>query len=68
LNEFYQVAFRMKVYGSIEELQVDLDAWLSEYNEKRPHSGDIAMEDTDANLPGCDPHDKEKMIGYEAAA
>src|SRR5512135_1493390 len=39
LNEFYQVAFRTKVYGSIEELQVDLDAWLMEYNEKRPHSG-----------------------------
>jgi len=35
LNGFYQVAFRTKVYGSIEDLRVDLDAWLSEYNEKR---------------------------------
>jgi transposase InsO family protein len=37
LNEFYRVAFRKKVYGSLEELQADLDAWLHEYNESRPH-------------------------------
>jgi hypothetical protein len=28
LNEFYRIAFRKKLYGSIEELQVDLDQWL----------------------------------------
>ncbi len=39
LNEFYQVAFRTKVYASLQELQEDLDAWLKECNEKRPHSG-----------------------------
>jgi transposase InsO family protein len=39
LQEFYQVAFRKKVYGSLEQLQEDLDAWLVEYNEQRPHSG-----------------------------
>jgi transposase InsO family protein len=27
LNEFYRVAFRKKVYRSIDELQFDLDAW-----------------------------------------
>jgi transposase InsO family protein len=37
LDEFYRVAFRKKVYRSIEELQTDLDAWLREYNETRPH-------------------------------
>jgi transposase InsO family protein len=39
LDEFYRVAFRKKVYTSIEELQRDLDLWLNEYNEERPHSG-----------------------------
>ena len=39
LDEFYRVAFRKKVYGSLEELQSDLDLWLNEYNEQRVHSG-----------------------------
>jgi transposase InsO family protein len=39
LNEFYRVAFRRKIYASIEELQRDLDLWLREYNELRPHQG-----------------------------
>ncbi len=30
LNEFYRVAFRKKIYRSLEELQTDLDAWLVE--------------------------------------
>jgi transposase InsO family protein len=39
LEEFYQVALRKKIYGSVEELQVDLDAWLLEYNQHREHQG-----------------------------
>ena len=39
LNEFYQIAFRKKVYTSLEELQADLDKWMADYNEERPHSG-----------------------------
>ncbi len=39
LNEFYRVAFRKKIYHGLEELQTDLDAWLQEYNERRPHQG-----------------------------
>ena len=39
LQEFYQVAFRKKIYKSIEELQADLDQWMKYYNEERPHSG-----------------------------
>src|SRR5215813_2444716 len=35
LNEFYRVAFRKKVYRSIDELQTDLDTWIKEYNETR---------------------------------
>src|SRR5437764_420990 len=38
-DEFYSVAFRKKLYRGLEELQTDLDAWLQEYNEVRPHSG-----------------------------
>jgi len=39
LNEFYRVAFRRKIYRGLEELQGDLDDWLREYNEVRPHQG-----------------------------
>ena len=39
LDEFYRVAFRKKLYRRIDELQADLDAWLVEYNEQRPHQG-----------------------------
>ena len=39
LNEFYRIAFRKKIYATIGELQKDLDAWMTEYNEERPHQG-----------------------------
>jgi hypothetical protein len=39
LNEFYRVAFRMKIYLSIAELQAVLDAWVWTYNEEREHQG-----------------------------
>jgi transposase InsO family protein len=39
LNEFYRIAFRKKLYASLDELQSDLEAWLVHYNEERPHSG-----------------------------
>ena len=39
LNEFYRVAFRKKIYQSLDELQTDLDSWLKLYNENRPHQG-----------------------------
>lgn len=38
-DEFYQVAFRKKLYTWLEDLQADLDEWLLEYNRERPHSG-----------------------------
>jgi hypothetical protein len=37
LNEFYHVAFRKKVYRSIDELQAHLDLWIREY--KKTHRG-----------------------------
>jgi len=39
LNEFYMIAFRKKVYNSLDELQTDLDIWIKHYNEERPHTG-----------------------------
>src|SRR5260370_940797 len=39
LQEFYQVAFRKRIYTSIEQLQADLDAWITGYREQRPHQG-----------------------------
>lgn len=38
-DEFYAIAFRKKIYQSIEELQADVDVWLDYYNNERPHSG-----------------------------
>jgi transposase InsO family protein len=38
-SEFYDITFRKKLYSSMEQLQIDLDHWLSKYNEHRPHSG-----------------------------
>ena len=39
LREFYQVAFPKKIYNIPDELQVDLDNRLDEYNKSRLHSG-----------------------------
>ena len=39
LQEFYQVAFRKKIYRTLEQLQIDLDEWLYHYNHERTHQG-----------------------------
>ncbi len=38
-EEFYAVAFRKKLYDSLELMQADLDEWLQYYNNDRSHSG-----------------------------
>ena len=63
LNEFYRVAFRKKIYRTLEELQTDLDVWLQEYNELRPHQGrwcygKTSMQTFVASVPLA----KEKML------
>jgi transposase InsO family protein len=63
LDEFYRVAFRKKIYGSIAELQSDLDAWVRSYNEERPHQGrwcfgKMPMQTSVDGMPLA----KEKMI------
>jgi transposase InsO family protein len=66
LHEFYQVAFRKKLYHSINELQADLDQWMRSYNEVRPHQGrwcygKTPIQTFDDTLPLA----KEKMIAAE---
>jgi len=39
LNEFYRVAFRKRMYTSVDALQHDLDTFVAEYNSDRPHQG-----------------------------
>jgi hypothetical protein len=38
-DEFYAVAFRKKIYHSLEDIQEDADRWIEEYNTERTHSG-----------------------------
>jgi len=35
----YVHSFGKKIYHTLDELQADLDTWLDEYNQSRPHSG-----------------------------
>ena len=39
LQEFYQVAFRKKIYRTLDLLQKDLNEWLDHYNHERTHQG-----------------------------
>jgi len=39
LEEFYQVAFRTKIYRSVDELNVDLARFIEFYNCQRTHHG-----------------------------
>jgi transposase InsO family protein len=61
--EFYRVAFRRRIYRSIEELQADLDDWIREYNEERPHQGRWCFGKTPMQtFLDAKPLAKEKMI------
>jgi len=63
LNEFYRVVFRKKVYRSIDELQTDLESWIKEYNEARPHQGRWCFGKTPMQtFLDAMPIAKEKMI------
>jgi transposase InsO family protein len=68
LNEFYRVAFRRKLYTTIEELQVDLDEWMRGYNEDRPHQGRWCFGKTPMRtFLDSLPIAKEKMLAAHAA-
>jgi len=38
-DEFYSVAFRKRIYYSLDEIQEDADKWIEECNKERTHSG-----------------------------
>jgi transposase InsO family protein len=38
-DEFYAIAFRKKIYSTLEDLQSDLDEWIEQYNRERTHTG-----------------------------
>jgi hypothetical protein len=51
------------VYRSIDELQADLDLWIREYNEQRPHQGRWRFGKTPMQtFLDAMPMTKEKMI------
>lgn len=47
-DEFYAIAFRKKLYPTMEELQKDLDQWMDEYNNERTHTGKYCFGKTPA--------------------
>ena len=58
-----KVTFRKKVYRFIDELQADLDVWIHEYNEARPHQGRWCFGKTPMQtFLDAMPMTKEKMI------
>ena len=64
-EEFFWVAFRKKIYKSIEELQADLDQWLIFYNQERTHSGKFCFGKTPhQTFIDSIPLAKEKLIQY----
>ena len=63
LDEFYRVAFRKKIYGSIRPLQSDLDDWVKNHNEESPHQGRWCFGKTPMQtFLDATPLAKEKMI------
>ena len=63
LQEFYQIAFRKKIYKTLEELQTDVDVWIKQYNEERPHSGKYCFGKTPMQtFLDSIPLAKEKML------
>jgi transposase InsO family protein len=69
LNEFYQVAFRKKIYNTLEELQTDVDLWIKNYNEDRPHSGKHCDGKTPMETFLQTKHlAEDKMLGRDLAA
>jgi transposase InsO family protein len=65
-EEFFWIAFRKKIYTSIEDLQSDLDDWLTFYNQERTHSGKFCFGKTPyQTFLDSIPLAKEKLIQYE---
>src|SRR5207344_2788132 len=54
LDEFYRVAFRKKIYRTIDELLADLDVWIAEYNRASQHPSVYAIEGNKVCCSGGD--------------
>jgi len=68
-EEFYAVAFRKKIYNTLQEMQNDLDEWTWYYNNQRPHSGRYCygktpMETFTESIPLA----KQKLLNTGSAA
>jgi transposase InsO family protein len=48
LNEFNRVAFRKTIYRTLKDCR--LDAWIDEYNQQRPHQGQLLRQDTPSDI------------------
>ena len=67
-DEFYSIAFRKKVYHSINEIQLDLDEWNRQYNHERTHSGKYCYGKTPMRtFIDSVPLAKEKLFGYDVS-
>jgi transposase InsO family protein len=65
-EEFYAVAFRKKLYSSIEQMQKDLDEWIDYYNKERTHSGKYCFGKTPEQTFKDSLHlAKEKMLDLQ---
>lgn len=68
-EEFYQVAFRKKVYRSLDQLQADLNQWLEHYNCERTHQGKYCFGKTPLEtFQSSKALIKEKIVDFEREA
>ena len=66
IDTYTKVAFRRKVYRSVEEIQLDLDAWLGQYNNERTHSGKYCYGKTPMQtFVDSIPLVKERLFGHD---
>lgn len=62
-EDFYAIAFRKKIYNTLEELQENLDKWLDYYNNERTHTGKYCLGKTPMQTWIAGLHlAKEKMV------
>jgi transposase InsO family protein len=67
-DEFYSLAFWKKVYCSIDEIQIDLDEWVRQYNQERTHSGKYSYGKTPMQrFKDSTPLAREKLFGYDVS-
>lgn len=62
-TSFFSIAFRKKLYMTLEDLQQDADLWLGEYNENRTNSGKYCFGKTRLQtFQDAKPLAQEKML------